>query len=86
MRRPARDTRKAIDAFIAKKAEIDAMLARIAKLRIPRHSATRSTNIRPVIPPTSGHPFHEHPATWEAGLRGKLSSLISGYPVKGFPG
>ena len=32
MRRPARDTRKAIDAFIAKKAEIDAMLARIAKL------------------------------------------------------
>jgi hypothetical protein len=55
-------------------------------LRIPRHSATRSTNIRPVIPPTSGHPFHEHPATWEAGLRGKLSSLISGYPVKGFPG
>jgi hypothetical protein len=24
MRRPARDTRKAIDAFIAKKAEIDA--------------------------------------------------------------
>jgi hypothetical protein len=55
-------------------------------VRIPRHSATRSTNIRPVIPPTSGHPFHEHPATWEAGLRGKLSSLISGYPVKGFPG
>ncbi len=32
MRKPARDTRKAIDAFIAKKAEIDAMLARIAKL------------------------------------------------------
>ena len=32
MRRPARDTRKAIDAFIAKKVEIDAMLARIAKL------------------------------------------------------
>jgi hypothetical protein len=32
MRRPARDTRKAIDAFIAKKADIDAMLARIAKL------------------------------------------------------
>lgn len=32
MRRPARDTRKAIDAFITKKAEIDAMLARIAKL------------------------------------------------------
>ena len=32
MRRPARDTRKAIGAFIAKKAEIDAMLARIAKL------------------------------------------------------
>jgi hypothetical protein len=32
-------------------------------VRIPRHSATRSTNIRPVIPPTSGHPFHEHPAT-----------------------
>ena len=32
MRRPARDTRKAIDAFLAKKAEIDAMLARIAKL------------------------------------------------------
>ena len=28
MRRPARDTRKAIDAFIARKAEIDAMLAR----------------------------------------------------------
>ncbi|MGA1731125.1 MAG: hypothetical protein ACO4B5_12965, partial [Steroidobacteraceae bacterium] len=56
------------------------------RVRIPRHSATRSTNIRPVIPPTSGHPFHEHPATWEAGLRGKLSSLISGYPVKGFPG
>ena len=34
-----------------------------ARVRIPRHSATRSTNIRPVIPPTSGHPFHEHPAT-----------------------
>ena len=32
MRRQARDTRKAIDAFIAKKAEIDAMLTRIAKL------------------------------------------------------
>ena len=32
MRRQARDTRKAIDAFIARKAEIDAMLARIAKL------------------------------------------------------
>ena len=32
MRRPARDTRKAIDAFIARKAEIDAMLARIAQL------------------------------------------------------
>jgi hypothetical protein len=32
MRRPARDTRKAINAFIAKKTEIDAMLARIAKL------------------------------------------------------
>jgi hypothetical protein len=27
MRRPARDTRKAIDAFIARKAEIDAMLS-----------------------------------------------------------
>jgi hypothetical protein len=32
MRRQARDTRSAIDAFIAKKLEIDAMLARIAKL------------------------------------------------------
>ncbi len=32
MRRPERDTRKAIHAFIANKAEIDAMLARIAKL------------------------------------------------------
>ncbi len=32
MRRPARDTRMAIDAFIAKKGEIDAMLTRIAKL------------------------------------------------------
>jgi hypothetical protein len=32
MRRPGRDTRKALDAFIAKKAEIDTMLARIAKL------------------------------------------------------
>jgi hypothetical protein len=32
MRRPARDTRKAIDVFIAKKVEIDAMLARIATL------------------------------------------------------
>ena len=32
MRRPARDTRKAIDAFIARKAEIDAMLARISRL------------------------------------------------------
>jgi len=32
MRRPARDPRKAIDAFIARKAEIDAMLVRIAKL------------------------------------------------------
>ena len=32
MRRQARDTRKAIDAFIAKKEEIDAMLARISKL------------------------------------------------------
>jgi|LakMenEpi03Aug12_release.lakeMendotaPanAssembly.Ray.scaffolds.fasta_scaffold3425895_1 hypothetical protein len=32
MRRPARDTRKAIEVFIARKAEIDAMLARIAKL------------------------------------------------------
>ena len=32
MHRPARDTRKAIDAFIARKAEIDAMLARIAML------------------------------------------------------
>jgi hypothetical protein len=32
MRRPARDTRKAIDAFIAKKTEIDAILARISRL------------------------------------------------------
>ena len=32
MRKPARDTRKAIDAFIARKAEIDAMLARISRL------------------------------------------------------
>ena len=32
MRRPARDTRKAIDAFVAKKAEIDTMLTRISKL------------------------------------------------------
>jgi hypothetical protein len=32
MRRPAQDNRKAIDVFIAKKAEIDTMLARIAKL------------------------------------------------------
>ena len=32
MRRPARDTRKAIDAFITKKAEIDTMLARISRL------------------------------------------------------
>jgi hypothetical protein len=32
MRKPARDNRKAIDVFIARKAEIDAMLARIAKL------------------------------------------------------
>jgi hypothetical protein len=32
MLRPAPDTRKAIDAFIAKKAESDAMLARISKL------------------------------------------------------
>jgi hypothetical protein len=32
MRRPARETRKAIDVFITRKAEIDAMLARIAKL------------------------------------------------------
>jgi hypothetical protein len=32
MRKPARDTRKAIDVFIARKAEIDAMLARIAEL------------------------------------------------------
>ena len=32
MRKPTRDTLKAIDAFIAKKAEIDAMLARISKL------------------------------------------------------
>ena len=31
MRRPARNTRKAIDGFIAKKAEIDAMLTRIAQ-------------------------------------------------------
>jgi len=32
MRRPARDTKKAIDVFIARKAEIDAMLVRIANL------------------------------------------------------
>ena len=32
MRRPARDTRKAIDAFIAKKAEIDVMLGRLQQL------------------------------------------------------
>ena len=32
MRRPARDTRKAIDAFIAKKGEIDATLTKISKL------------------------------------------------------
>jgi hypothetical protein len=32
MCRPARDTRKAIDVFLARKAEIDAMLERIAKL------------------------------------------------------
>jgi hypothetical protein len=32
MRRRAWDNRKAIDAFVAKKAEIDTMLTRIAKL------------------------------------------------------
>ena len=32
MRRPAPDTRRAIDAFISKKGEIDAMLTRITKL------------------------------------------------------
>jgi hypothetical protein len=32
MRRPEPDNRKAIDVFIAKKVEIDAMLARISKL------------------------------------------------------
>jgi hypothetical protein len=32
MRRRAPDTQEAVDAFIAKKAEINAMLARIAKL------------------------------------------------------
>ena len=32
MHRPVQDTRKAIDTFISKKAEIDAMLARISKL------------------------------------------------------
>jgi hypothetical protein len=32
MRRPERDTTKAIDVFIARKAEIDAMLVRIANL------------------------------------------------------
>jgi hypothetical protein len=32
MRRPAQDNRKAIDAFLAKKAEIDAMLTRISQL------------------------------------------------------
>ena len=32
MCRPARDTRKSIDVFIARKAEIDVMLERIAKL------------------------------------------------------
>ena len=32
MRRPALDTRKAIDIFIATKAETDAMLARTSKL------------------------------------------------------
>ncbi len=32
MRRPARESRKAIDAFIAKKAEIDALLTRISQL------------------------------------------------------
>ncbi|NCA71233.1 MAG: hypothetical protein EOM91_14240 [Sphingobacteriia bacterium] len=31
-------------------------------LRIPRHSATYSTNIRPAIPPAFGHPFHDHSA------------------------
>jgi hypothetical protein len=28
------------------------------------HPATRSTRIRPLIPATSGHPFHGHPATF----------------------
>jgi H+-transporting ATPase len=31
-------------------------------VRIPRHSATCSTNIRPAIPPAFGHPFHGHSA------------------------
>ena len=39
MRRPARDTRKAIDVFIAKKVEIDAMLTRIAKLSADQFGA-----------------------------------------------
>ncbi|EGV19452.1 ISAzo13 family transposase, partial [Thiocapsa marina] len=35
---------------------------RFKEVRIPRHSATCSTNIRPAIPPAFGHPFHDHSA------------------------
>jgi hypothetical protein len=30
------------------------------EVRIPRHPATQSTLIRPGIPRTSGHLFHDH--------------------------
>ncbi|WP_040730801.1 hypothetical protein [Thiocapsa marina] len=37
-------------------------LVGIDLVRIPRHSATCSTDIRPAIPPAFGHPFHGHSA------------------------
>ena len=43
MRRPERDSRKAIDAFIARKAEIDTMLARLAVFSASNFDADPST-------------------------------------------
>ena len=62
---------KAAQAFLRKRAALH-------KLRIPRHPATQSTFIRPGIPRTSGHLFHDHSDRQSERSDAGLALLVRG--------
>ncbi|RKT42987.1 hypothetical protein BDD21_0291 [Thiocapsa rosea] len=75
------------DRTIAEQHAEIASLARFRDiLRIPRHSATCSTNIRPAIPPAFGHPFHDHSAGQSERSDAGGSLLLGGYARRQPPG